>query len=418
MKKITLLCFMVLTAYGLQAQDTCASAVAVTPGITTVGTINGTEAPQPLCALNGPVPTNPAGEWYSYTPTQDEVVTVTSDLPQNAANDTRLHVYTGTCNNLTCVGGNDDINFVAAGDPNNNFLSEVTFFAEANTTYYIAWDNRWDNAGFDFDLSVNIPNCTTSFPFVEDFDNNVDFVGCYTTIDEDGNGGDWIQQDLELQPLTTTFLATNGTSDAQKEDYLISPDFNLTAGNTYDISFVYNGADAQNGSANEELEVLVAQGTTVADANAGTSIFTDSNIAQNGNFENLETQALTGSGQFVPSTSGNYNIVFKSTGQPDLLAQTTGFLLLFEYSVDETLSTEDFETFNFNYFVDTQNNLNLSANQAFDQIQLHNLLGQQVLNQKLSSQDEQIDLNALTSGVYLAQVQINDATKTFKIVKK
>jgi hypothetical protein len=62
--------------------------------------------------------------------------------------------------------------------------------------------------------------------------------------------------------------------------------------------------------------------------------------------------------------------------------------------------------------------LNLSANQTLEQITLHNLLGQQVLSQKLNAQEELIDLNELTNGVYLAQVQINGTSKTFKIIKK
>ncbi|MGX1024724.1 T9SS type A sorting domain-containing protein [Psychroflexus sp. MBR-150] len=297
-------------------------------------------------------------------------------------------------------------------------LSEATVFeAYIRANCGIDGNSEWVGPLEFFTLA----DCATEFsgfPLTENFDNAAVFASCYTIIDEDSNGTAWIQQELELQPLTTSFFATNGTNDATKEDYLFSPAISLTAGNTYDISLSYNGADAQNGSANESLEVLMAQGPTVADANAGTSIFTDTGIVQNGTFDNVENQALTGTGQFTPSTSGDYYLVFKSTGSPAPLAQTTGFLLIFNYSVDETLSTQDFEALNFNYFVDAQNNLNLSANQAFDQIKLHNLLGQQVLNQKLSAQDERIDLNALTSGVYLAQVQINDATKTFKIIKK
>ena len=261
----------------------------------------------------------------------------------------------------------------------------------------------------------------SGFPLVENFDDAAVFASCYTVIDEDADGLAWIQQELELQPLVTSFFATNASSAAQKEDYLISPAMSLTAGNTYDISVKYNGVDNTNANppspANESLEILVAQGVAVVDANAGTSIFTDTGIIQNGAVADVETQALTGAGQFVPTTSGDYHIVLKSTGSPAPLAQTTGFLLIFEYSVDETLSVDEFDAFSFDYFVDSQNHLNLSANQAFDQVQLHNLLGQQVLNQKLSAQDERIDLNSLTSGVYLAQVQIGDSSKTFKIVK-
>jgi hypothetical protein len=83
-----------------------------------------------------------------------------------------------------------------------------------------------------------------------------------------------------------------------------------------------------------------------------------------------------------------------------------------------TLSTLVFDISNFDYFVDAQNFLNLSANQAFENVTIHNLLGQHVLSQKLSSNDESIDLNALTSGVYLTKVQLNGTSKTFKIIKK
>ncbi|QTY26297.1 hypothetical protein [Flavobacterium sp. CS20] len=175
MKKITLLCFMILASYGLNAQDTCNSAVAVTPGITTVGTINGSEVPSPICTLNGPVPTNPAGEWYSFTPTQDGFYLVSSNLPQNDglinSDDTRVHIYTGSCGSLTCVGGNDDID-------SSNYLSEAIIDAVSGTTYYIAWDNRWSNAGFDFELSLEPSlNCDVTFPYTQDWNQVTDPSG-------------------------------------------------------------------------------------------------------------------------------------------------------------------------------------------------------------------------------------------------
>ena len=262
----------------------------------------------------------------------------------------------------------------------------------------------------------------SDFPFFEGFDDAAVFASCYTIIDEDANGTAWIQQELEIDTSVFSTFATNGSNNGPKEDYLFSFPINMIAGNTYDISVTYNGADNANATpaapANENLEVLVVQGNTVADANAGTSVFTDTNISQNGAFADIEDQALTGTGQFVPTTSGDYNVVFKSTGTPSSSADVTGFLLIFDYSIDETLSVDEFDVLDFDYFVDTENYLNLSANQAFDQFKLYNLLGKNVLNQKLSADNERIDLNALTSGVYLAKVQVNDATKTFKIVKR
>lgn len=129
------------------SSDTCSdanSATAITgPGTFTVTTIDGSEIPDPICANNGSGATN--GEWYRYIPSADYYVTVSTDLPQNSGQDTRVHVYTGTCGSLTCHGGDDDS---GAG-----YLTVASFNVTAGQTYYIAWDDKWENAGFDFELT-------------------------------------------------------------------------------------------------------------------------------------------------------------------------------------------------------------------------------------------------------------------------
>lgn len=83
-----------------------------------------------------------------------------------------------------------------------------------------------------------------------------------------------------------------------------------------------------------------------------------------------------------------------------------------------TLSVGD-QTFNgFTYFVDANNQLNLKANVSLDNVQLYNVLGQQVLNQKLSNTSEIVNLSSLKTGVYIATVSIDGNSKTFKIVKR
>lgn len=149
MKKITLTLFAFLGSYLLQAQNTCATAIAVTAGSTTVGSIDGTDVPTPICAANGTGAT--AGEWYMYTPSQNYTVTITSDLAINTGKDTRFHVYTGTCGNLTCHAGDDDAGVIGTG-----FLSIATFNVTQGTTYYIAWDNRWNANGFEFLLTEQV----------------------------------------------------------------------------------------------------------------------------------------------------------------------------------------------------------------------------------------------------------------------
>lgn len=133
MKKIIILLTTLCTCLFF-AQTTCENALVVTAGEHFIGEINGTPS-TPICT-GGQTAANAL--WYKYTPTQNYQLTITTDiLPQNQGKDPRMHVYTGSCGNLSCIGGDDD--------SGTNFLSIFTFAAIANTTYYIAFDNRWGN---------------------------------------------------------------------------------------------------------------------------------------------------------------------------------------------------------------------------------------------------------------------------------
>ena len=127
----------------------CAAATAITAGTTTVSAINQNN-------INTACSSTTLSKWYSYTPTVNARVTVSSDLMINICKDTNFSVYTGNCTSgLTCITSDDNSGVIAcnAGNTNSN-LSVKTFEVVAGITYYIVWDNRWNAAGFDFTLSV------------------------------------------------------------------------------------------------------------------------------------------------------------------------------------------------------------------------------------------------------------------------
>jgi hypothetical protein len=146
---LTLLSLTFLAA-AAQAQNSCSTALPITPGTYTVEAVNGPEIPAPICAPNGVGALRT--EWYSYTPDADYSLTVSTDLPQNAGRDTRFHIYEGACGALDCVGGADD-----AGS---NTLAAATVQVSGGITYRIAFDDRWSALGFDFTLSVGPPVVT------------------------------------------------------------------------------------------------------------------------------------------------------------------------------------------------------------------------------------------------------------------
>ncbi|HEX2617930.1 MAG TPA: FG-GAP-like repeat-containing protein, partial [Flavobacteriales bacterium] len=126
---------------------TCNNAIPITAGTYNVDTITGV-TPNDVCVQTGDAT---HAIWYSYTPTADHALTITTDLPQNVGDDTRFHVFTGNCGDfiLQCEAGDDES---GAGN-----TSIATFNVDQGVTYLIVFDDRWMNTSFDFQLIENDP---------------------------------------------------------------------------------------------------------------------------------------------------------------------------------------------------------------------------------------------------------------------
>lgn len=229
MKKITLL-FFLFGFFTSFAQDTCASAVPVTFGSYTVDAINGTDVPTPICAANGAnTSANAAGEWYSFTSLTTVGVTITTDLPANICKDTRLHVYSGACGNLTCVDGDDDSGNIQCdnGTNTNSYLSTVSFNAQAGVTYYFAFDNKWDSSGFDFNV-IEIPAPPVSFTQA------ATTISCNICAVVDMNN-DKLDDIVKVESNQVTILTQNSTTGFTTTTYGLAssvnlPDWSIAAG--------------------------------------------------------------------------------------------------------------------------------------------------------------------------------------------
>lgn len=93
MKKNYFLFALLLASTWSFSQDTCYNALEIIPGLHTIAAIDGSEFPTPICTVNGTVAANGKGKWFSYTPTDDYTVIVTTDLLQNTPRvDTRVHI--------------------------------------------------------------------------------------------------------------------------------------------------------------------------------------------------------------------------------------------------------------------------------------------------------------------------------------
>lgn len=222
MKKIYLLFILCFGFSFTNAQNTCETALAITSGVYSIDYINGPDGPSPICSENGPVPGTAMGEWYTYTPTEEFTVTVTTDLPNNNGKDTRVHVYTGSCGNFTCFAGDDD-----SGD---GYLSICTFNVIPGTTYYIAFDNRWSASGFIFQL-IESPVVYPPISFVQQ-----SITGYSSICSVADMNGDYLDDIFTLTGNTMTIHQQNATGGGfTDKNYTLSgltatPSWSIAAG--------------------------------------------------------------------------------------------------------------------------------------------------------------------------------------------
>ena len=369
MKQITLFLSLLISVYAFSQSD-CSSSQTINlqvDGTETVSSsgVSGT-APASTCNPNFYDATEiSSGAWYEFTLAQDQEVTVFAAVPGDPANDyiPSVSVYEGSCGNLTCVGGD-----LLTVDSQDNLLPvEVEFSASANTTYYIVFDDYYANipppngplgttSAFSFDVTAE--SCTDSAPG----------------------------------------LATNPTPSDGDSNVLV------TSNADGDTQVSFNWDEPSAGPVDDYIFVL----------SEDSGLDPDDDTTIQGTFSTNDPGNVFVPGQtyFQVSTTYYWAVVPQNcAGQPSSNPS------IWSFTTDDTLSSEDFEeAISFEFFINN-GGLNISANQSFDHINIYDLSGKQIMNKNLSSNDENVSIQSLANGLYLAKVQIGNQTKTFKFIK-
>ena len=137
-------------------------------------------------------------------------------------------------------------------------------------------------------ITINTITCSpiTTFPYVEDFENGVN--GCWTFIDADGDGNNWMHSSARFD--LTEWTAHSGTGAIVSESYrnstvlypdnwAITPALSLPANSTVELSF-YAAAQDSSYSA-EHYGVYVS--TTTTDPSAFTLLWEETMNSSGGN---------------------------------------------------------------------------------------------------------------------------------------
>ena len=249
--------------------------------------------------------------------------------------------------------------------------------------------------------------------FMDDFEDQD--ISNWTLIDDDGDGFNFRPYDPSIaQNGERNYMSSESwdpiVGPLTPDNYAISPAIDVAGNATLQLDYMVGGQDPL--YSNEIYTVYVSTGNTIADFENPDPSVTVSFSENIGNDpaalgelvpRNLDLSSLDGASTLY--------IAFRHHNVTDQ------FIINFDDVIlSGVLGVENNALEGFNYFV-ANNQLNLSANTSMDQIVLFNMLGQQVVSQKLSSNNETVDLSGLQSGIYIATVSIDGASKSFKIVK-
>lgn len=257
-------------------------------------------------------------------------------------------------------------------------------------------------------FAVFAMNAQTIF-FSDDF--NDEDVSDWTRYDEDGDGNFiadlFVVEDADGNPVTPVSLISRSWQGfpLTPDNWIVSPAIDLTTASG-DVQLTWKVQAAAATWDLENYSVYVGTSSDIADLESATVTFTEvyddpDNLGTQYD-RSLDLSSLTG------------ETVYLAFRHHDVTDQD--FLSIDDVMVSGVLAVGTNEFKGFNYFV-ANNQLNLSANTSMEKVALYNMLGQQVVSQKLSNNNETVELSGLQSGIYIATVSIDGASKSFKIVK-
>ncbi len=260
--------------------------------------------------------------------------------------------------------------------------------------------------------------------FFDDFESEIVDATTFTywdAIDNDGDGENWEVFDADGTGLLWQLTGLGVDSDSWEgapftpDNFLVTKDpIDLTGVTGTTISFIVGTYQTNGTFLDDKYSIYMTATNDVNDILNATPIDTrlisddmTGDVEDGSNSSALVTlDASAFDGQMVYLTFRHYESIDVNS------------VLLDDITVDGALGLTD-ENFNgFNYYVDANNVLNLRANTSLENVELYNVLGQQVVSQKLSNSNETINLASYETGIYVAKVSIDGNTKTFKIIKK
>lgn len=249
-------------------------------------------------------------------------------------------------------------------------------------------------------------NCTSpTLPYSQNFDTDTfALLPCnwvFENINTDNR--QWAWRTVSGALSGTKVLGINYNPSSAMNDWAISPEFNLTGGNTYEVSFSYNTST----SYPENFEITYGMGQNSAAQTNTIQTFT--NIATGSTW--VDT-TLT----FTPSGTGNYAIGIHGTS-----IANQDFIWIDDFSIQlsPTTNVKENEVLSFNIYPNPNNGeFTISGLEANSSILITDVNGRIIENVSNTNTLANINLSNVNKGVYFITVESNNIKTTKRVIVK
>jgi hypothetical protein len=256
--------------------------------------------------------------------------------------------------------------------------------------------------------NVDAQQCDSNLPISEDFSNTTVINTCWNFIDSDGDGRNWYVADLGGNNGLVSESYRDDAGVLYPNNWAITQVIDLRSyspSSTIQLNWRVRVSDwsfdqerySVYASTSNDVSTIALSPVTVFENLDGTG----------GNWvdRSLDISALAG--ELVYVAFRHYASVFQDAIHVD------------DMVISSTLGADDFDISSFKHYYNTStDDLTLKSNVTFDSVKIYNILGQQVLNKKLTQSEELINLSNITDGIYIAKVEIDNAFQTIKFLKQ
>ena len=246
-------------------------------------------------------------------------------------------------------------------------------------------------------------------PYAENFDAVItpDIPACMTVEDVNNDQTTWMTDSYIASSLPNAMHYWTDFSNTAN-DWFFTPGLNLTAGNTYQVSFAF-GTD---GFATEAMEVKVGT-SPLASSMTGTALYTNNNITNTG--------FMTASVNYMPLSTGVYYFGWHCTS-----AALADVLAIDDISITQIGTTGITPEA-------TANSMNLAVypnpvkNTAIIELaepgknaglQITELSGRVLQNVAVTSRKTEVDMSSFAPGIYLLRYSDDTRSQVMKVVKQ